>query len=182
MNIELVLVSLLPLILFVAADVMKKAMVGVFLSLLASVAVGVWSYLRLGTVDEFILISVVALLIMGLFSLRSKSPVPFKLAPVLGAVVITLTLVYFQFFDKPVFVRLSSEMIKLAPAQQADLIMSPHFQERLADLSMSLIIFIPIHASLVAWCAIKYSSTIWMLSRLLFYPLLFGITILTFLD
>lgn len=182
MNVELVLVSLLPLILFVAADLMKKAMVGVVLSLVASVAVGVWSYVRLGTVDEFILISVAALLIMGAFSLRSKSPVPFKLAPVLGAAVITLILVYFQVFDKPVFVRLSSEMIKLAPAEQADLIMSPPFQEKLADLSLYLIIFIPIHASLVAWCAIKYSSTFWMLSRLMFYPSLFAITILTFLD
>lgn len=182
MNIELLLVSLLPLVLFVVADAMKKAMVGIILSLIASVSVGIWSYVRLGTVDEFIVISIAALLIMGFLSIRSGNSVPFKLAPVLGAAVITLILVYFQIFDKPIFVRLSSDMITLAPPEQADLIKSAPFQKKLADLSLYLIVFIPLHAGLVAWCALKYSSTIWMLARLLFYPCLFAITILTFLD
>ncbi len=180
MNTELLLMGILPLVLFMIADSLRHATLGVALALVVSVGLCFWAYMRLGTVDEFMIIGISCLLALGTVSIIVKKTVFFKIAPVLSALIITGVMAYFYFFDTPLFVKLSPQIEALAPPQQREIISSDVFQQALHRLSLHLLWFVPAHAAFVGYAALKRSSLFWMFSRLAFYPGLFGIMFLTF--
>lgn len=170
----MIFVSLVPLIVFGAINYYKGLKYGVLSACVSSVVVGIILWLVLDYVDFELFLMIGFMLILGFFSVKSKNDLIFKLQPVLSSICTVLILAWYQFFDKPFFLKLLPKFEKLLPASQLDALQDPIMMEHLSRASLHMMIWVSVHAVLLAWAAKYRSTTFWIVVKALFLPFFIG--------
>ena len=182
----LLLISLIPMVLFVLIDYFTRNLKTSIFSAIATAAVmgGVMWWL-LGEFDYEVLVIVGTMLVTGLISIKLNTPLWFKLQPVITGVVLAAIVAYFQFFDQPLMVKMMPKIIDMMEKQQ---MASPLEIEALKqnmtistmeNITKHMIGWLLVHAGLVAVCAIKFNNAIWLVAKAIGLPLVAGGTFLT---
>lgn len=182
----LLLISLIPMVLFVLIDYFTRNLkTSIFSAIATAIVMGGVMWYLMGEFDYEVLVIVGTMLVTGLISIKLKTPLWFKLQPVITGIVLAIIIAYFQFFDQPLMVKMMPKVIDLMEQQQ---LVSP--QQIVAiknnmnislmeNVTKHMIGWILIHAGLVAVCAIKFNNAIWLIAKAIGLPLVAGGTYLT---
>jgi intracellular septation protein A len=178
MNVGYLLVSFLPLILYVACDAIWGLRAGLKAALVAVAVLCGYEWWAFGELNQLIIIEASLIFGLGLVSLAFNNSAYFKFQPVVVGVLFAAIMLWFQLFDEPFMLKLLPMFGKLMPANRATFAL-PEFRENLIQLSIWLPFVLVLHAGLVAWSAIRLSNTGWLLMRLAIFPLgfLLGIVV-----
>ena len=183
----LIFVSLIPMILFVLIDYFTRNLkASIITAIVTAAAMGGLMWWLMGEFDYEVLVIVATMLVMGLISIKLKTPVYFKFQPVITGVILAGMLAYFQYFDTPLMVKMMPKLrtmfdnfnIGIQPEQLEYLLDNsriPFF----ARLTQHMMIWLLLHAALVAVCALKTRNAIWLLAKAIGLPLVAGGTLLT---
>jgi len=166
----LVGISLIPLIAFAVLNYYKGLKFGVYSGMIASVLVGIGMWVFFDYFDYDLLIMVLLLFLLGYFSIRTENELFFKLQPVISSVISVLVLAFYQFFDQPLILKMSGKMQKLLPPEQVSLLQDEQVQQILVRMTGHGMLWILLHAAVLAYAAMKSSTTIWLCIKALFIP------------
>ena len=182
----LLLISLIPLVLFVVIDYYTRNLkTSIFSAIATAIVMGGAMWWLLGEFDYEVLVIVGTMLVTGLISIKLNTPLWFKLQPVITGVILAAVIAYFQFFDQPLMVKMMPKIIDLMEKQQ---MVSPEQIQllkdnanitRLENITIHMIGWLLVHAALVAVCAIKFGNGIWLLAKAIGVPLVAGGAILS---
>lgn len=179
MNSEMLLVSLLPLVLFVFIEVKYGIKAGIWTAIIVAIAGLIYFYLKIGKVDAIMITEILLLIALGVISLKMMNARLFKLQPVFVSVVLSLYFGYCQLYDEPVLVKMTRLFSELSPGVGA-VYESELGRGFLATLSGHSIILFLLHGLLVYWGATRLKSFGWLMTRLAFYPMAFIFMIVEF--
>lgn len=183
----LLLIGLIPMVLFVLIDYFTRNLkTSIFSAIATAVVMGGLMWWLLGEFNYEVLVIVGTMLVTGLISIKLKTPLWFKLQPVITAIVLVAIIAYFQFFaDQPLMVKMIPKLIDMMEQQQ----MASAQQIATLKIKMNILVmenitnhmmgWLLIHAGLVAVCAIKFNNAIWLIAKAIGLPLVAGGTILT---
>lgn len=186
----LLLISLIPMVLFVLVDYFTRNLrTSILTAIITAVAMGGAMWILMEELDTELtidlLILVVTMLVTGLISIKFRTPVYFKLQPVITNTLLAAYLAYYQYFDTPLLVKMLPKMRtmigklgSLSP-EQLELVLDERMLPVYARLTQHTIIWLLIHAALVAWCALKTRNSVWLLVKAIGLPLVVGGALLT---
>ena len=183
----LLLIGLIPMLLFVLVDYFTRNLrTSIITAIITAAAMGGVTWWLMGEFDYEVVIIVVTMLVTGLISIKLKTPVYFKFQPVIMGVVLAAVLAYFQYFDTPLMVKMLPKLrtmldnagLALQPEQLA-LMFDDSRVPFFARMTQHMMIWLLIHAALVACCALKTRNSVWLLVKALGLPLVTGGALLT---
>ena len=174
----LLLVSLVPMVLFVLVDYFTRSLrAGIITAVVTAAAMGGLMWWLMGEFDYEVIVIVATMLITGLISIKFKTPVFFKLQPVITGLILAAVLAYFQYFDTPLMVKMLPKLRTMIenidsslPAEQLDMLLDDSRIPFFTRLTQYMIIWLLAHAALVAVCALKTTNTIWLLAKAIGLP------------
>lgn len=161
----LLLYGVVPLLIFVVVDIYaglrwaigSAAVFAVADIFLTRVSLGVWdpgSFVALGLI-----------LLLGVYTLKTKNPLYFKLQPSILAAVFASMLVYYQFFSVPLGTRYLPLIKAEIPAEYSQMF-SPAMLETLLNRSATTLIgVLLLHGTLCAVAAWKFGNWGWLAVR-----------------
>ncbi len=183
----LLLIGLIPMVLFVLVDYFTRDLrTSIITAVITAAAMGGVTWWLMGEFDYEVVVIVVTMLVAGLISIKLKTPVYFKFQPVIMGVILAAVLAYFQYFDTPLMVKMLPKLHTML--DNADLALQPEQLELMFDdshiplftrMTQHMMIWLLIHAALVAFCALKTRNSVWLLVKALGLPLVTGGTLLT---
>jgi len=179
MNIELLAVSVVPIVLYVFVDTKYGMKAGIITSLLSVITLGIYFFYRIGKFDYLFLFDGGLLVALGLLSIHLNNSKLFKLQPTIVGLLISVYLAYLQFFQEPIMIRMLPMMDVLAP-EQANVFKTLGGMTVLGHLSLVVLVCTTFHAVLVGYAAVKCSNIAWLVARLSIYPILIIATMATF--
>ena len=183
----LLLISLIPMVLFVLIDYFTRNLkTSIFSAIATAIVMGGIMWWLLGEFDYEVLVIVGTMLVTGLISIKFKTPLWFKLQPVITGIVLVAVIAYFQFFaDQPLMVKMMPKVInlmeqqQLASPQQIVTLKNNMNISVMENITKHMMGWILMHAGLVAVCAVKFNNAIWLIAKAIGLPLVAGGTILT---
>ena len=183
----LLLIGLIPMVLFVLVDYFTRDLrTSIITAVITAAAMGGVTWWLMGKFDYEVVVIVVTMLVTGLISIKLKTPVYFKFQPVITGVILAAVLAYFQYFDTPLMVKMLPKLRTML--DNADLALQPEQLELMFDdshvplfarMTQHMMIWLLIHATLVAFCALKTRNSVWLLVKAIGLPLVTGGTLLT---
>ena len=174
MSLEMFVVMVLPLILYVLIELKYGMRAGVIAAIAASMLILVYAFVVWRDLDSMLLTEAALLVLLGGISYKLNSSVYFKMQPTVVGLVMGAYLGYFQIFGTPVLVRMMPLMAKMNP--QAHLMMANESGVQfLSALSGQSAWMFALHGVFVGWVGWKYSSFLWVVSRLTIYPLMIAV-------
>ena len=183
----LLLIGLIPMVLFVLVDYFTRNLrTSIITAVITAAAMGGVTWWLMGEFDYEVLVIVVTMLVTGLISIKLKTPVYFKFQPVITGVILAGVLAYFQYIDTPLMVKMLPKLRTML--DNADLALQPKLLELMFDnsripfftrMTQHMMIWLLIHAALVAFCALKTRNSVWLLVKAIGLPLVTGGALLT---
>ena len=183
----LLLIGLIPMVLFVLVDYFTRNLrTSIITAVVTAAAMGGVTWWLMGEFDYEVVVIVVTMLVTGLISIKLKTPVYFKFQPVITGVMLAGMLAYFQYFDTPLMVKMLPKLHTML--DNANLALQPEQLELLLDesripffarLTQHMMLWLLLHAGLVAVCALKTSNSLWLLAKAIGLPLVTGGALLT---
>lgn len=167
---DMLFLAFLPLLLFVIIEFKWGIRAGIISASVLAVLLAVYTYFKLGAVDEFLMGEVVLILALGAFSLKMKNSRYFKLQPVVVGVIFSIVILWYQVFDEPILIKMLPTMYAFAPELE-QLYANSAMQAKLGVLSFYLAITFILHSLLVAWTVYRKGNVAWILARAAIYPL-----------
>ncbi|MEZ4742714.1 MAG: septation protein IspZ [Bdellovibrionota bacterium] len=161
----LMLMTLLPLILFVVIDYYFDLKRGIWAAIASSVLMAAVYWVIFKELDYEIIIVITAVLATGLLSIKKNDGIFFKFQPVITNAVWVLIISYFQFFDTPILIKFLPKMKMLMPPEQFSNFDNPVLILMFQRMSMYLIVWISIHSCLVAYAALRLKNSHWLLIK-----------------
>jgi intracellular septation protein A len=171
MSFEQLLLTFLPLVVFVVVEWKWGMKAGIYAAIALAVAGGVYWYIRFDTWDETLLAELGLLIVMGVVSLRMQDGRIVKFQPAVMSAFFATYCSYLQFTGEPILVRWMPMMAKLSP-QIETFMQDEKWVGCLGDSSVYLVYGLIAHSIIVAAAAIKLSSVGWLLCRMTIYPLM----------
>jgi len=168
---EMFFVSILPLILFVIADLYRGMKAGIVVAVSCSVGIFFYFWIKTGETSEFLVIETILIAILGGISLKMNNSQYFKFQPVVVGGILSLISLWYQLFDQPIMIKFLP-LVKSMDPELAKQFASPQMMNMLGNISWILIINLLLHAAFVAWVAVKKGNVAWVMSRLVIYPML----------
>ena len=165
------LVSLLPLVLYVLFSIKKDQMFGVIGGMVGFVILLVYVIFKHGVVDEFIWLEGILLIGLGSLSLFFNNSCYFKFQPCVVGIILGILFLYHQFFDTPIFVKMTPKIKELVP-QFAEFADDPVVQEAFTKTSLYMALVFLIHGVMMGYAALKLSDISWFNVRILVYPMM----------
>ena len=165
MNWVLLLTDLVPVLVFVILDSrgqVKYAVIGAVAA--AALEIG-FSYLVIGGVDRFSLIYVVLFLLFGGLSYKFNNSIFFKFKPVAISTVTSLIFLVGQLSGHPMLILLLERYGHLLDSGILEQLSSSKIRTILSRASLYMIFGLMLHAVLVAWVAVRYSTWWWFTAR-----------------
>lgn len=175
---DMMFVALIPLVLFVLVDLKWGMRAGIVTACVMAVALIAYTWFRTGTIDQFLVGETVLIVVMGLVSLRLNESKFFKMQPVAVGVIFSSVILWYQFFDEPLLIKMLPTMYAMMP-QLKEFYSSDHALQVLDRLSLVMAITLLVHAALVAWVALKKGNVAWIMARLAIYPMILIAAILS---
>lgn len=175
----LLLIGLIPMVLFVLVDYFTRNLrTSIITAVITAAAMGGVTWWLMGEFDYEVVVIVATMLVTGLISIKFKTPVYFKFQPVITGVILAGVLAYFQYFDTPLMVKmlpklqtmLDNSNLPLQPEQMAVMLddsNTPFFTR----MTQHMMLWLLIHAALVAFCALKTRNSVWLLAKAIGLPL-----------
>ncbi len=167
------LATFAPLVIFVAVDFYAGLRRGVLAAILTALSACLLLWLLTGAVDYEALGAVIAMCVLGWFSVRANKPIFFKLQPVITGCAIVVYGAYLHIVDKPLLVRAWPTVEKIMPAGQFGFLSGTEGQAFLATLSLYVIVWTFLHSLLVAWAALKRGNLAWIIIKGAAIPFIF---------
>lgn len=162
MSLTTILFGLIPLIAFVVIDSFAGVRAGIISAVIFALIELVYTLVMYKKIDGITVGSLATVLVFGLLSYRSGSSMYFKMQPVVFGVVFGGVLLLMQAFDKPLLVILMKKYRYILPQEMRDQILQPYFLSFLKKSSLTLGWGFLIHASFVAYAALKMSNWWWL--------------------
>ncbi len=183
----LLLIGLIPMVLYVLVDYFTRNLrTSIITAVITAAIMGGVTWWLMGEFDYEVVIIVVTMLATGLISIKFKTPIYFKFQPVITGVILALVLAYFQYFDTPLMVKMLPKLRTML--DNADLALPPEQLALIADdsqapffarMTQHLMLWLLIHAAVVAFCALKTRNSLWLLAKAVGLPLVAGGALLT---
>ena len=183
----LLLIGLLPMVLFVLVDYFTRSLrASIITAVVTAAAMGGLTWWLMGEFDYEVVIIVATMLITGIISIKCKTPIYFKMQPVITGVILAGVLAYFQYFDTPLMIKMLPKLRTMI--DNADLAIPPAQLELLFDdsrtpfftrITQHMMLWLLLHAALVAFCALKMRNAVWLLAKAIGLPLVTGGALLT---
>ena len=183
----LLLIGLIPMVLFVLVDYFTRNLrTSIITAVITAAAMGGVMWWLMGEFDYEVVVIVATMLVTGLISIKFKTPVYFKFQPVITGVMLAGVLAYFQYFDTPLLVKMLPKLHTML--DNANFALQPEQLELLLDESripffaratQHMMLWLILHAGLVAFCALKTSNSLWLLAKAIGLPLVTGGVLLT---
>jgi len=156
-------IGFLPILIFLVADWLYGAMIGIIVALLVGVLELAYFYIKKGIIEKFVLFDVGLLFLFGVISILLKNDYFFRLKPAVLELILVLVLAIHGFTKKPLLLIMGKRYMPNIQLQP--------FQEKLIRLMtqvMSVILFL--HVLLIIWSAQYASKEMWaFISGGLFY-------------
>ena len=183
----LLLVGLIPMILFVLVDYFTRSLrASIITAVITAAAMGGVTWWLMGEFDYEIVVIVVTMLVTGLISIKLKTPVYFKFQPVITGVILAGVLAYFQYFDTPLMVKMLPKLRTMLdnidltlPSEQLALMFDDSRIPFFTRMTQHLMLWLLIHAALVAFCALKTRNSVWLLAKAIGLPFVTAGALLT---
>ena len=177
MNLEMLILALVPPVLFVFVEMKAGQKAGIITALVAAIVLFVYWYIRTGTIDETLLVEAGLMLLLGGLSLKLKDSRFFKFQPTIVAVIFFAYFAFFQIQGDPVLGRLMRMMEPIAGEQLTQIMRLPNYESCISSSSLWTMFALLGHGLLVAWGAIKLGSIGWLMTRLALYPILIAVSL-----
>jgi len=177
MSMVYLLVSILPIVLYVIVDAVWGLRAGILTAMVSILGILSFHYLAFGALDQFILGEGIMILVFGLLSLSLNNSRYFKLQPAIVGLVTALVMLWFELFSEPLLLKMIPTMIKMMP-ETAEMFTDPHQLLVMRRLSSAMILTLLFYSGLVAWSAVRWSNLGWLLARLAIYPLTLVVSII----
>jgi intracellular septation protein A len=171
MNIELLLVALVPIVLFVVVEMRYGQKAGVYTAMVTGVLLALYLYLRYDDIDPMYLAELALIFVLGFASLKMKSSKYFKFQPLIVGLIFSTYIFGFQIVGDPYLVRTIPLMAKMEP-KVGEMFSTPEAKEFLAMLSWQSGALILLHAIACGVAAWRFSSMGWLAVRVAIYPVL----------
>jgi len=171
MSFEQLLLTFLPLVVFVVVELKWGMKAGIYAAIGLAVAGGLYWYFRFGTWDETLLAELGLLIIMGIVSLRMQDSRIVKFQPAVMSAFFATYCAFFQITGEPILLRWMPMMAQVSP-QIERFMQDEKWVACLGDSSMFLVYGLIAHAMIVATAAVKFSSVGWLFCRMTIYPLM----------
>lgn len=171
MSLELWLLTLVPLVVFVLVELKWGVKAGAISAVALAVALAIYWYFRFNSIDETLIAEACLIAVLGIVSVKLSDGRFIKLQPVVMAAIMAAYCGYFQIFDRPVLVRWMPLMSPFAP-QLEWMSTDPHALSCMGGASAWLVWVFVAHGIIVGFAALKFSSMMWLLARLMIYPLM----------
>ena len=183
----LLLVGLIPMILFVLVDYFTRSLrASIITAVITAAAMGGVTWWLMGEFDYEVVVIVVTMLVTGLISIKLKTPVYFKFQPVITGVILAGVLAYFQYFDTPLMVKMLPKLRTMLdnidltlPSEQLALMFDDSRIPFFTRMTQHLMLWLLIHAALVACCALKTRNSVWLLAKAIGLPFVTAGALLT---
>jgi len=166
----LMVLTLVPLIIFVIVDFYSGLKSGILAAVLTAAvsALGIWWLLGEFDWESWFIVAVMG--ISGWLSVKKNDPLMFKLQPVITGLAIVAYLGWMQFFDTPFLLKSWPKIQTMLPSEQRDYLALPEGQNFLSDMTLYYIVWTLIHVCIVGWVAVKKSNKVWIVIKALGVP------------
>lgn len=183
----LLFISLIPMVLFVLIDYFTRNLkASIITAIVTAAAMGGLMWWLMGEFDYEVLVIVATMLITGIISIKLNTPVYFKFQPVITGVILAGVLAYFQYFDTPLMVKMLPKLHTMLdnldldlPSEQLQYLLDDSRVPFFARMTQHMIIWLLLHAALVAVCALKTRNSVWLLAKAIGLPFVTGGALLT---
>lgn len=172
MLVTYLLVSLLPIIVFVLVRLkydLKKAVIAAMLSMAVVLS---YEYSILGEIEVMTLVEASFFLVMGIASWWFNRDYLFKLQPAIVNALLAFTIIAFQLAGKPLLVTAIEKLSKIDP-RFGGLLNQTNILALMSALSWQLVILLVLHALLVWYTALRSRDYIYVLARASIFPGIF---------
>lgn len=167
--------GLLPLIVFIIADEIWGTVIGLYIAIGFGIIEFLFTYLRSGKIEKFILFDVGLLIVLGLISLLLESDIFFKLKPVVIEGILLVIIGFSAYGRKNYILAMSGRFIKDKKLDDSAMI-------RLNETLKILFWLIFVHVFLVLFSVFFMSTKAWgFISGVVFYVLILGFFAVQFL-
>jgi intracellular septation protein A len=165
MEINSLLMGLIPLVVFVVIDSVAGVKAGIISAIVFALLEAGYTYYTMRRFDEITMISLLLVSVFGFLSYRYDNPLFFKLQPVILGVLLGIAFLVMQYLDKPVMVIMAEKYRELLPLQMRTNLQNPMVLRMLKKASLYLGFGFFLHAAGVAYAAFYLSSWWWLAVR-----------------
>lgn len=165
MGIQVLLLSFLPLLLFVIIDAkwgFKNGLIGAIIGAITEVVI---SLVFFGEIDFVSWISIALIFVLGGISLWKKDSLTFKFQPVILGLSFGFILLISYYMGHPLMLEFAQKYQEVLPLQVRGLLGNPVFKEYLKICSHLMGYGLILHAGAIAWAAVKLSNWWWLIIR-----------------
>ena len=171
MTLELIIATVLPLILYVVVEVKKGPQAATITAMVSVVVFAAYLYFRFDMLDETYLVELALILGLGAVSLKMQRSTWFKFQPLVTGIIFAFYGFYLQLFGTPFLVKMLPMIEKVAIPQMTAIMNTKEGLNLFSSMSLELSVVILLHAFVCGYAAHKWSSLMWLLTRLAIYPL-----------
>lgn len=166
----LLVLTLLPLVIFVVVDAKKDLKTGVWSAIgMAALTTAGFCWM-IGEVEWEAVLIFILMSITGLLSIKKNEPIYFKLQPFITGMGTVLFLSYFQFFDEPFFIKYLPKMQHLLDSSAREALANPVVLETMVKVNLLMIVWSFVHAVIMGVAAFKWSNKVWITLKVLGLP------------
>ncbi len=161
----MMLTGIIPLVLFVIVDTFAGLKAGLITAAIAAFLEAALSLYMFGELDIVTGTSVGLVLILAIVSWKMKSPLLFKLQPVIVGLLISLFLIGSYFYGKPFLLEMTMKYSDFFPPEIRTNLHLPFFQQTFSLATLYCGLTISIQTLLVLWAALKLNNWWWIIFR-----------------
>jgi intracellular septation protein A len=165
MELNSLLMGLIPLIVFVVIDSFAGVKAGIISAIAFALLEAGYTYYTTKSFDEITMLSLFLVSVFGYLSYRYEDPLLFKLQPVILGAILGIAFLVMQFLDKPVMVLMATKYRNLLPEAMRTTLQHPFVLARLKKVSLYLGFGFFVHAGAVAYAALYMSNWWWLAIR-----------------
>ncbi len=164
-------IGFFPILIFLIADLIYGAIVGIIVALVVGTLELVYFYLKNKTIEKFILFDIGLLVLFGAVSLVLKNDFFFKLKPAVLEFILVVVLAIHGFTNKPL-------LLLMGKRYMPDINLQPFQEKRIKLMTRVMTVILFLHVLLIIWSAEYAGREMWaFISGGLFYvivALIFG--------
>ena len=175
-----ILLTLIPLILFVVVDYYSDLKNGVYSSVLLAVLVGIFFYAYLDYFDYEIVLTVLFMIGFGVVSIQRNEPKWFRVQPVATTLALILLLAYMSFQDKSIVVKMVGKMVDKTKDMTPEMLSMVSNKEYLLAIEKGFCLSAGIHSIPLFYFAWYKSNKSWLIWKIVGYPFVLIGTLLFF--
>lgn len=180
MNGWMIFLTVFPLVIYVVVDSYAGLKTGIWSAVAVSALVTAGFFILIGGIEWEGLFVFLLMVGSAYLSVTKEDPIYFKLQPMLTGIGSASVMAYYQFFDQPLIVKFLPQMKKMVTnLEHRALLDDPNVLKVMISLNLYLIVFSFLHALLMAFAALKWSNTWWIVMKAAGVPFVVGCSFLT---